>query len=127
MGGIFDSTLAQLKAAMDYRVARQGVISSNIANMDTPGYRAKELSFDEQLESSLRLATTHPEHRGGRQAKRAYRMEVDAYARIGNDANTVDIDREMMKLSQNQLLYDATAQTVERKLAGIKDTIKRIK
>jgi len=56
-----------------------------------------------------------------------FRIAEDPYSRIGNDSNTVDLDREMMKLNQNQILYTASAQIIEQKLAALKDAIRSIR
>jgi flagellar basal-body rod protein FlgB len=50
-------------------------------------------------------------------------VKDDPFSRIGNDTNTVDIDREMMKLNQNQLLFDASAEIIQTKLQELKDVI----
>jgi len=129
MADIFGKDLSKIKALMDYRIFRQGVVSSNIANIDTPGYKAKDVSFENALEGAqqkahVRLKVTHPGHIQGSPSKGLkYKTEEDPYSRIGNDSNTVDIDREMMKLTQNHLLYNASAQIVQQKLQWIKSTI----
>ena len=127
MAAILGQTITQLKAFMDQHLLRQGVISSNIANLDTPGYKAKEVLFEDHLNKCLSLEATHPAHRTQSESKRSHRIQTDPYSRIGNDANTVDIDREMMKLTQNQLLYNSTAQIIQNKLEGIKNTIRSIR
>lgn len=127
MGDIFGKTLAQLQHVMDYRMTRQGVITSNIANVDTPGYRAKDVRFEDTFEDQLHLATTNPGHRQPAAAAAYHSVVDDPFSRLGNDGNTVDIDREMMKLTQNQFLYDASAQTVENKLNALKEIIKGIR
>jgi len=127
MAGLFDKTISKLNSIMNHQVFRQGVISSNIANLDTPGYKAKDASFEDELESSLNMKTTNRKHLRGSHLKGAPSVIDDPYSRIGNDGNTVDIDREMMKLSQNQLLYSASSQIVKAKIEGIKNAIGSIR
>ncbi len=129
MPGIFGNGLSELASAMNYRLFRQGVISSNVANIDTPGYKAKEATFDEELTSRLQMSTTTPEHIPSSNApgEVSFRIAEDPYSRIGNDSNTVDLDREMMKLSQNQLLYEASAQAVQGKINALKEAIRGIR
>lgn len=126
MAGIFGKALADLSSVMNYRLFRQSIISGNIANIDTPGYKAKDATFDEELTTRLKLTTTLPEHFGssGEPAGVTYRVKTDPFSRIGNDSNTVDIDREMMKLTQNQLLYEASSQMIQSKIDGIKNAIR---
>ena len=133
MADIFGKVLPTVKSLMDYRIFRQGVLSSNIANMDTPGYKAKDVNFegvleDVQQKAHIRIRATHPRHmQGGASEGLKYKVAEDPYSRIGNDSNTVDIDREMMKLTQNHLLYNASAQIVQQKLDWIKSTIRGIR
>ena len=67
---IFDKTMRLLQRSLDLRSARQRVISSNLANEETPGYRASELNFMDQLHSAHKgqlpvvLAATQPRHFG---------------------------------------------------------------
>lgn len=129
MAGLFGKELSELTSVMNFRLFRHGVISGNIANIDTPGYKAKETTFDEELQTRLTMNTTSPEHMPSphKGTTLSFRVEEDPFARIGNDSNTVDIDREMMKLSQNQLLYDASAQAIQTKITALKDVIRGIK
>ena len=63
----------------------------------------------------------------GAGAGKTFQVTEDPYSRIGNDSNTVDLDREMMKLNQNQILYSASAQIIEGKLTALKDVIRSIR
>lgn len=123
MGNIFGKIIEEATEHMTYRTYRQEVISSNIANVDTPGYKAKEALFEKELDSRLKLATTDPGHLRKSPGQGLYKTVADPYSRIGNDSNTVDIDREMMKLNQNQLLYSASAEIITRKLEGLRNVI----
>jgi flagellar basal-body rod protein FlgB len=116
MGDMFGKALSNLKAFMDYHVSRHGVISSNIANQDTPGYKAKDISFDEELESRL-----------SQDSEIKYTVQEDPYERIGNDGNTVDLDREMMKIAQNDILYNAAVETMQYEIELLKNTIRSIR
>ena len=128
MPGIFGHEISELSKVMNYRLFRQGVISSNVANIDTPGYRAREATFEEELNSRLRMETTAGTHiPSAGDSGMGFKIAEDPYSRIGNDSNTVDLDREMMKLNQNQILYTASAQIIEQKLAALKDAIRSIR
>lgn len=123
MGTIFGKIIPETAEQMTYRSYRQEVISGNIANVDTPGYKAKEALFEKELDSRLKLTVTDPGHLRKSPGKPLYRTVEDPFSRIGNDSNTVDIDREMMKLSQNQLLYNASAEIISRKLEELRNVI----
>ena len=129
MPGIFGHEISELSKVMNYRLFRQGIISSNIANIDTPGYKSREATFEEELSSRMQMTTTSGEHipSSGAGTGTGFKVTDDQYSRIGNDSNTVDLDREMMKLNQNQILYDASAQIIESKLTALKDAIRGIR
>ena len=127
MAGIFGKTLSDLTSVMNYRLFRQGIISSNVANVDTPGYTAKDVTFEKELEGRMTMAATDSGHITPSSCdNRACTVTNDPFSRIGNDANTVDIDREMMKLTQNNLLYSASAEMIRSKLDALKNAIRGI-
>jgi len=123
MANIFGKIISEVTDQMNYRTYRQEVISSNIANVDTPGYKAKEALFESELDSNLKLATTNPQHMKKSSTENMYKTVDDPFSRIGNDSNTVDIDREMMKLNENQLLYTSSAEILQTKIEELKNTI----
>jgi flagellar basal-body rod protein FlgB len=123
MGTIFGRVIPEVTNHMNYRSFRQEIISSNIANVDTPGFTSKEVTFEQELDSRLGLKTTDQNHLRKSPTESRFPVTQDPFSRIGNDANTVDIDREMMKLNQNQLLFDASAQIIQNKLQELKDVI----
>ena len=116
---IFDRTMHLLERNLDLRSARQRVISSNLANEETPGYRASELTFMDQLQSAhkgrlpVALAVTQSGHIGPRGAQGVQSVtgklsEVPA-GDLPLDANSVNLELEMAKLSDNAMQYNATA------------------
>lgn len=123
MGGIFDKSLSELTSHMSYRTVRQEIISSNLANVDTPGYTAKDVRFQQELDSRLKMVSTNPSHLSSSPHENSYAVQVDPFSRIGNDENTVDIDREMMKLSQNHILFNTSAQIIQNKLQALRNVI----
>jgi len=123
MANIFGKIISEVTDHMNYRTYRQEVISSNIANVDTPGYKAKEALFESELDSKLKLATTNAQHLKKSPTESKYKTVDDPFSRIGNDSNTVDIDREMMKLNENQILYTASAEVLQTKIEELKNTI----
>ncbi|MDH5669464.1 MAG: flagellar basal body rod protein FlgB [Nitrospira sp.] len=116
---IFDRTMQLLQRSLDLRSARQRVIASNLANEETPGYRASELNFMDQLRSAqhgrppIVLTATQPRHIGvqgpqGMQAVTGRLSEVPA-GDLPLDANSVNLELEMAKLSDNAMQYNAAA------------------
>lgn len=116
---IFDRTMQLLQRSMDLRSARQRVIASNLANEETPGYRASELNFMEQLQTAHKgrlpvvPAVTQSRHIGphgpqGVQTVTGRLSEVPA-GDLPLDANSVNLELEMAKLSDNAMQFNAAA------------------
>lgn len=128
--GIF-SGIAVAEKAMDLRSQRHNLIASNIANIDTPNYKAFDLVIEEAMEKAagagrgVELTRTQPGHiptRGGIEASRAAGVEVLS-ATVRKDNNSVSVDKEMTALAENNLLYNALAQIVAKKFEGLRSVI----
>jgi flagellar basal-body rod protein FlgB len=126
----FDSTIQGLKNAMDLRLVNQNVISSNIANADTPGYKAKKVEFEGALrqalsvDGELQLEGDHGGHivvSAGNAVGPAIADDVNGIESL--DGNTVNRSEEMAKMAENQLLYDAAAEMLKKKLGMLKYSI----
>lgn len=126
-----DKTPLVLKKALDFQSQRHLLISSNISNIDTPGYKAKDIDFKGALRAALgagdglALQTTHSRHIGankddirGLQAEPF--IEPDTAKSNGNNVN---IDKEMMKLAENQIAYNATVQMMSKRGSTIRAAI----
>jgi flagellar basal-body rod protein FlgB len=127
---IFDTTLTRLEESLDVRLVQHNVLSGNIANADTPGYRPKELDFQqamaaaEQSAASGGMAATDARHLGvgdgdGSRASQAATLLVREGhgASPSIDGNEVDLDRTMAGLAENGLQYGASARAAGKKLA----------
>ncbi|VFQ43522.1 flagellar basal body rod protein FlgB [Desulfoluna butyratoxydans] len=115
-----DSTYAMLGKAMDVSARRHNLITGNIANMDTVGYKAKDLDFQKTLEMEMTrgggpLDRTHDKHLQGRPAG-AFDAEMEEDA-------PVDLDREMSRLVENNIRYRSTVEMMMRKVATLRDAI----
>ena len=130
MNGIFDKTLSALEAVMDYRLKNENVIASNIANANTPGYKAKELLFEDalrsvlDLESEVHLKTTDGKHIKGGAAFADSPMIVEQVNNVKSmDGNTVDTNEELVRMAENQLIYTAAADLAKKKYGMLKYAI----
>ncbi len=95
----------KLAPYLDFTWKRHKVILSNIANADTPNYRAKEAVFLKELENAIPLKITRKKHIG---LGKFPRIEVRDVRRglVGNDKNNVSVEEEMAKLTQNRIAYE---------------------
>ena len=115
---IFDRTMQLVHRTLDLRQARQRVIASNIANEETPGYRATDFNFQDSLQAAHRgrglitLAVTQGRHIGPRGD--SFQQVVGKLGPVpaGDlplDANSVNIELEMAKMSDNAMQYNSAA------------------
>jgi flagellar basal-body rod protein FlgB len=115
---IFDRTMQLLNRTLDLRQARQRVIASNIANEETPGYRATDLNFHDSLQAAHRgrgpvtLAVTQGRHIGPRGEglhRVVGKLDPVPAGDLPLDANSVNIELEMAKMSDNAMQFNSAA------------------
>jgi flagellar basal-body rod protein FlgB len=125
------SGFQRLEAALIARERMQGVITGNIANAETPNYRADTRSFADFL-------AEQQSGRGSGHAATTNRMhfsDINAGGRLGGslfdarpaqrmDGNSVDLQQEMARMSENQLMYEMTMRLAKGKLGGLLNAIK---
>lgn len=114
--------------ALDYRSIRQDMIASNIANVDTPFYRPKDINFEQYIAREnkkifgtgernykLELAKTSPKHLD---PKREEKDSATIFWRDGhlakNDGNSVDLDVETSEMGKNSTMYQALTSALRR-------------
>ncbi len=125
-----NQTLDAMEAYMTRLSQRQQIVASNLANIDTPGYKTKDISFHATMQELLsenagNVRTTRPEHIQGT-------IQVFPQAQVfeaqgtpsGLDQNNVDLDREMMKISETSFAYSLMTQMVRGKFRTIASSIK---
>lgn len=130
MEPIGDRGVGQLTAWLDGLGRRQKAISNNIANIDTPGYARQEVNFETELQrqfgrASVEMAATDPRHfTSGSQLRD--QLGIDPQQLLSSsraDGNSVDIDQEMVLLTETQMRYQAASQALSRKLGTIRTVI----
>ena len=132
---IFDKTIILITKALDFRALRHQLIASNIANVDTPNYKAVDIEFEDELQrvlnckDSISLQRTHPEHLPYFSELQTLTPKVITESSSSQriDGNNVDLDKEMVKLSENNLMYDALIEALIKKFQLLKIAIKEVK
>jgi flagellar basal-body rod protein FlgB len=96
------AVVAALRRTMTVAAAKQVVAASNLANVNTPGYKAQETTFAAALDSkmSLSVAATDAGHLGGDRTASSLSTTRDADAPARRDGNTVQLDRELLAMSR---------------------------
>lgn len=134
---IFNNTHQLLERSMRVRAARHEILSANIANADTPGFRPKDVDFKSLMKIAVdekeTIAAAGGERRGDDFAgennldiqSMVYEPEFPD-SRHGEerlDGNAVSIDRQMALMSENSLAYEASLTLLSRSLAGLRYAI----
>lgn len=118
---LFES-VERLRSGLDYHFARHNLLTSNLAHVDTPGYRPKDLERRAGFEGALSTAleATDPRHFGApAQADKGFRVFLDRGATPGLDGNAVSVDREAAKIAANNIRYEALATLVSGNLSSL--------
>jgi flagellar basal-body rod protein FlgB len=94
------SVIAALRRQMTVATAKQVAASGNLANYDTPGYKARDVTFDETLGQMLPVNSTYPTHQGSGPLELQGIVTQEAKGLPERrDGNNVQIDRELLTMS----------------------------
>ena len=114
-------------SAMTAQSMRLNAVASNLANADTPGYKARDLDFAQAMSSALGTApplkATHAAHlqaRGDNPGELLYRTS----AQMSLDGNSVDVEREKAQFADNALRYQASLHFLGKRVQGLLTAIK---
>jgi flagellar basal-body rod protein FlgB len=99
----------QIERYMDQQSARQKLVASNIANVDTPGYRTQDIDFQSEFLNAAGQGTPHP-------------IGVPDLA-VKNDGNDVSLDRESRLLAENALRFNLASNLMRSQLRLVKSAI----
>ena len=133
---LFNFTHQLLERSMRVRAARHEVLSANIANADTPGFRPKDVDFKSLMQSAVEEKAARASAGGAEQGDEAGQKPLDIQSMVYEpefpdnrhgedrlDGNAVSIDRQMALMSENSLAYEASLTLLSRALAGLRYAI----
>jgi len=133
-----DRTMRTLETALDVASARHQVIANNVANVNTPGFKAADVDFVSSLEQAMAGRAESADRRLTGRTTRAGHFAISGAASTGRspivqtedegasmkvDGNSVDIDLEMAKMAENATMYNTFAQLVSSKFSLLKYVI----
>ena len=119
---LFDSVSRGLAQALTFHHRRHEILATNIANIETPGYRARDFEFSDALEAAFDGRETAGAERAGAFAARV----VDKPSNLTRpDGNTVDLDLEMARLADNRSTYTTMAEILARRLSELRRAIEQ--
>lgn len=120
MSIIADPTNTLLTEMIRATALRHRILATNLANVETPGYQAQEMTFSSALAEAGELNA----QASNRPLPVQTLVGVDAQATPRRDGNTVDLDRQMVKLAQNTTWHTAMIQILASRFSGIRAAIR---
>ena len=123
-----DNALQFNRTVLNLRAARQELIASNIANVDTPNYKAKDIDFAKTLQGAitgntakLQMAGTAPHHLSSSLGENVMGAQVmfRNVVQPSADGNTVDMDVERAQFADNALRYEASVKFVDNQIKSV--------
>jgi len=127
---MFNSSFKRLESSLVAREKMQGSITSNIANADTPNFKADSRNFADFLanenstSSSSKVITTNKRHISDTSSTRLFDGIYQQDDSRKMDGNSVDMQTEMARLAENQLMHELSMRLVKGRLTGILNAIK---
>ena len=123
---MIDKALGMHEQALGVRSKRMEVLSRNIANADTPAFKAQDIDFRQVLKEteSTAMQTTHTNHIGqgedGSPGGLKYRVPFN----VAFDGNTVELSVEQAKFGQSAADYQTTLSILENRIGGIRKALR---
>lgn len=115
-----DSVSAVLGFALDGLSQRQHVIADNLANLDTPGFRATAVDFESVLRSAIGSSATGAEGVMAGRLRGAEPLTAEVDTPVGENGNNVDLRKETLAAMQSQFMYQMVARAVTDRFALVK-------
>ncbi|AME05291.1 flagellar basal body rod protein FlgB [Bacillus siamensis] len=123
---LFSGTIQNLENALGRADIKQKVLTNNIANIDTPNYKAKKVSFRNLLDqetSNLEAVKTDYRHVDFTDSGDDYSIVSSGDTSYQQNGNNVDIDKEMTDLAENQINYQALVERMSGKFNSLKTVL----
>ena len=115
---------------LNFRGEEQKVISGNIANIDTPGYKTKKLDFQDELKLSsqqenIQLSRTNKNHIALEENRQNSSFSISEVEGLDeqNDGNNVNLDSQMSRMSQNSIMFSAIQGSIKKDVLFFKSMI----
>lgn len=121
-----------LSKALDLRTQRHQVLASNIANADTPNFKARDIDFKSAMQNALAgradsgalsMAVTSTAHQRGNGMSGSGTLQYRTETQSAVDGNTVDMDVERAQITDNALQYQILTQLISNKFQGLRSAM----
>ena len=133
MKGLFGSHIHLTAKVMDLRLERQNLVMGNIANVNTPEYKARRIEFEQQLQSAMnqdargQMTRTDKQHMPVVFDPNGFQGQgvKDFKARHVHGEDSVDLDKEMTVMTKNGMMYNALASVIRKNFQGMQRIIQQ--
>ena len=129
-----DQTPLVLKKGLDFQSARNLMISTNVSNMETPDFKAHDINFEKQLQEfiksgdQIQMKSTNNKHFGpsndGIKSMEPEPFELNDPEK--SNGNNVNVDKEMSKLAENQIMYTAFIQLMMKRGSTVRSAVTEV-
>ena len=119
--------LSFYSSALQLRGRRNNILASNIANAATPNYKARDISFEDEIKKFDKngpIATTHNKHIVQNSGKSIHETSYREPLIVSLDGNTVELAVEQMQFAENSMRYTTTVNFLNGKINKIMSAIK---
>lgn len=131
MKTLFDDHIDVTARVMDFQIQRQNLVSANLANMNTPGYKARHLEFEAELQAALGMSDTgpvtktHAKHMPAPFNIDDTRATLDKVLapRVVQGVDNVNLDKEMAIMAKNSMTYNALTAVIQKSFSGLSKVI----
>ena len=127
-----EQSISVFSQALNLRTQRHQVLASNVANADTPNYKARDFSFEMAMQNAMAgrgdvgrvdLARTSGGHIEGSGAGGSAAFKYRSETQSAVDGNTVDMDVERAQITENAMQYQILTQLISNKFQGIRSAL----
>lgn len=125
MNKLFTNSIELTQKSLDYLWKKQGIISENIANQDTPGYKTKYLTFEDEFMKKVERVN-HPNRENYAKAIEStdFKLNVPKNENVRMDENNVNTDAEYVELARASIQYQYSIRAISDEFARIRSAIK---
>lgn len=125
MNKLFTNSIELTQKSLDYLWKKQGIISENIANQDTPGYKTKYLTFEDEFMKKIEKVN-HPSKENYAKAieNTDFKVNIPRNENVRMDENNVNTDAEYVELARASIQYQYSIRAISDEFARIRSVIK---
>lgn len=125
MNRLFSNSIELTQKSLDYTWKKQGIISENIANQDTPGYKTKYLTFEDELKHKVGLVKDGASKNYGEIIKNTdFKLNQPENENVRMDGNNVSTDAEYIELARANIQYQYSIRAISDEFSRIRSAIK---